>query len=177
MKGRIVSDQLATDWDHRIIDGLSYAMSQTEHTLGVGDTAWLRGQIENGSSDDKLKVATEIAVAFIRFSQDKKAQLAAAQSRIAGHIEHIKSLELEVEQLKAEKFRRFGNQDCWMYQGDGEDHLETLVCPVVIAPHKLIEIESQNQQLRELAREWCEAFETSNVKAVPDLIHRTERIG
>lgn len=42
MKGRIVSDQLATDWDHRIIDGLSYAMSQTEHTLGVGDTAWLR---------------------------------------------------------------------------------------------------------------------------------------
>lgn len=38
-------------------------------------------------------------------------------------------------------------------------------------------VADENQQLRELAREWCEAFETSNVKAVPDLIHRTKELG
>jgi len=37
-------------------------------------------------------------------------------------------------------------------------------------------VSDENQQLRELAREWCEAFETSNVKAIPDLIRRTKEI-
>ena len=38
------------------------------------------------------------------------------------------------------------------------------------------QITEENHQLRELARDWCEAFETSNVKAVPDLIHRTKEL-
>jgi hypothetical protein len=40
-------------------------------------------------------------------------------------------------ELKSIKMRRFNDKDCWIYQGDGEDHLESLVCPVVIRPQDL----------------------------------------
>lgn len=30
--------------------------------------------------------------------------------------------------------------DYWVWQGDGEDHLESLVCPVLIRPEDLIAI-------------------------------------
>jgi hypothetical protein len=42
--------------------------------------------------------------------------------------------------LRTERFRNFNNDECWVYQGDGEDHLESLVCPVVISAQKLIEL-------------------------------------
>lgn len=42
--------------------------------------------------------------------------------------------------LRTERFRRFNNDECWIYQGDGEDHLESLTCPVVISAEKLIEL-------------------------------------
>jgi len=38
------------------------------------------------------------------------------------------------------QFAHFANDECWIYQGDGEDHLESLTCPVVISPEKLMEI-------------------------------------
>jgi len=41
---------------------------------------------------------------------------------------------------KHNRFARFGNEECWIYQGDGEDHLESLVCPVVISPKDLLEL-------------------------------------
>lgn len=61
----------ATDQDHRIIDGVSYALKG--HIGGYDDVQRLREQIERGSSDDKMRTACEIAVAFIRWAQDLKA--------------------------------------------------------------------------------------------------------
>lgn len=49
-------------------------------------------------------------------------------------------LEGIVRDLERKKFRRFGEEDCWMWGGDGYDHLESLVCPVVIAPSDLLDI-------------------------------------
>lgn len=79
--------------------------------------------------------------------RERCSELTAAQQRIAGHIDHIKNLESEVEQLRAVKFKRFNNEDCWIYQGDGEDHLESLVCPVVVSPQKMIELETARHSL------------------------------
>lgn len=60
----------ATDQDHRIIDGVSYAL---KGQIGRDDDVKrLREQIEGGSSDDKMRTACEIAVAFIRWAQDLK---------------------------------------------------------------------------------------------------------
>lgn len=60
----------ATDWDHRIIDATSIALGGV--VGGSDDVARLMREIQVGPNPDKLKVACEIAVAFIRWSQDLK---------------------------------------------------------------------------------------------------------
>ena len=71
--GRTWSNPFITSvWDSKIIDATSIALGGT---IGrEDDVQRLREQIEGGSSEDKLKVACEIAVAFIRWSQDLKYQ-------------------------------------------------------------------------------------------------------
>lgn len=60
----------ATDWDHRIIDGVSVAL---HGQIGQpDDVERLMRQIQDGPSPDKLKTACEIAVAYIRWAQDLK---------------------------------------------------------------------------------------------------------
>lgn len=53
---------------------------------------------------------------------------------------HCEKLQAEINSLKEKQFAHFANEECWIYQGDGTDHLESLVCPVVISPQKLIEL-------------------------------------
>jgi hypothetical protein len=62
----------ATDHDHRIIDAVSYAL---KGRIGEDDDIQrLREQIEGGDSVDKMDTACEIAIAFIRWAQDLKAE-------------------------------------------------------------------------------------------------------
>lgn len=80
-------ENVATDWDHRIIDGVSIALSGK---IGSDDdVARLRKQIEEGESTDKLETACKISVAFIRWAQDLK--------------ERARVTEAELEKLKASK--------------------------------------------------------------------------
>lgn len=41
----------------------------------------------------------------------------------------------------------------WYWQGDGEDHLESLTCPVVISPEDLAELVAIAERAREVERE------------------------
>ena len=59
----------------------------------------------------------------------------------------IELKERQIQELKAQKFASFHNDECWIYQGDGEDRLESLVCPVVIAPATLLELINQRDEL------------------------------
>lgn len=101
-------------------------------------------------------------------------QLTAAQSRVDGLVEQCKSLEAEVAELRSIKFKRFYNEECWIYQGDGEDNLGSLVCPVVVSPEKMIELEKAQQRVEELERENAELadevakhfFDPLQIKAV-----------
>lgn len=56
-----------------------------------------------------------------------------------GHISEINNLKDQVADLNRQKFARFNNEDCWIYQGE-DDHLESLVCPVVISAKELIRL-------------------------------------
>ncbi|MET4160532.1 hypothetical protein ABIE61_000346 [Marinobacterium sp. MBR-111] len=56
-------------------------------------------------------------------------------------------------QLRIERFRQFGNEDCWIYGGDDHDNLETLVCPVVMQPQQLIEILQERDQLKAILQD------------------------
>ncbi len=49
----------------------------------------------------------------------------------------------KIDRLTVEKFRRFNNAECWIYQRNGENHLDTLKCPVVISPEELLSMQAE----------------------------------
>lgn len=57
----------------------------------------------------------------------------------------------EVERLTQERdtYIRLFKNEYWMWQGDGEDHLESLTCPVVISVTKMRALQQQVSALRE----------------------------
>lgn len=63
----------------------------------------------------------------------------AERAREACKNAYLKS-EQENAELKVKVFRYFNDEECWIWQGDGSDHLESLVCPVVIHPVDLMRI-------------------------------------
>ena len=67
----------------------------------------------------------------------------------AGFVAEINNLKEQVEELQQSKFKRFREDECWIYQGDGEDHLESLVCPVVVTVAQIKQIKAE--ALREAA--------------------------
>ena len=54
--------------------------------------------------------------------------------------EENKKLMKHLEFWQAMKYKHIHNEECWIYQGDGSDHLESLAVPVVIDAEKLIEL-------------------------------------
>lgn len=58
-------------------------------------------------------------------------------------VQEIKDLQDTVETLREQKFARFSNEECWIYQEDGDNKLDTLVCPVVISPRTLQKLINQ----------------------------------
>ncbi len=68
----------ATEHDQKIIDAVSVAMGGQ---IGREDDAErLVEQVVNGEGGNPVLTACEIAVAFIRFAQDLKTELAVARS-------------------------------------------------------------------------------------------------
>ena len=57
----------------------------------------------------------------------------------------------ELDDWKYKKFARFSEDECWLFQDDGEDHLESLICPVVMSKDKAIELTESRCQRDELA--------------------------
>lgn len=80
------------------------------------------------------------------------------ERRIDCILHENKRLRNEVEELRITKFKRFYDNDCWIYQEDGNNNLESLVCPVVISPECLIEKEKEIERLRALLQFALEGF-------------------
>jgi len=69
-----MKQHVTTDHDKNVLNAVSYAL---DGKIGQhDDIARLRHEIESGSNRDKLHVACEIAVAFIRWSRDLKTAIA-----------------------------------------------------------------------------------------------------
>jgi hypothetical protein len=52
----------------------------------------------------------------------------------------LRQCKQNLEDEKVKKFTRFNQEECWLFQDDGEDHLESLVAPVVVSPYKMQEL-------------------------------------
>jgi hypothetical protein len=66
--------------------------------------------------------------------------------------------ETELSISNAKRFARFNEEECWIFQDDGEDNLESLVCPVVMSVYKL-------QELLKAREEWQKIKSARHAKA------------
>ena len=94
-------------------------------------------------------------------------------------IENARQAE-KIGRLTAEKFRRFNNEECWIYQRNGENHLGTLTCPVVISPDRMGDIVAQDGTTIAIViplydgDEW--AANSMLIAAAPDLLEVCRRL-
>ena len=65
-------------------------------------------------------------------------------------------LNAEIHELREIKFRRFHDDECWIFSDDGEDYPESLACPVVMSAEKLRELLSYRVRIAELESEQSE---------------------
>lgn len=114
----------------------------------------LNEMIKNG---DLVPVTTElldgVAVRIKSFSQDEvmvgnegdchQNDLRTRCRKCEGYIQHIRDLDTEVKKLRDIKLVRFNKDDCWLWQGDGFDYPESLVCPVVMSADTLRDLLSK----------------------------------
>lgn len=77
---------------------------------------------------------------------DNAKEVERLQRRLDESIRREVQLEARVAELQRKTFARFHEDECWVWAGDGSDNLETLVCPVVIAPADLLALIGTGQQ-------------------------------
>lgn len=116
----------------------------------------------------------------------------ALKQRIDEFTQYKQRSDAEIQELKQQKFVRFNNEECWIYQGDETDCLGSLVCPVVIHPQTLMGIfatvarlEAERDKLRDEVSgifirhkiEWCglHGFFSSSDEETPCAVCRLEK--
>lgn len=70
-------------------------------------------------------------------SHELQQKLEAAEQALKSAEDRVDAYKLHVDEMRETQFRRFNNEECWIYQGDGEDYPESLICPVVISAEQL----------------------------------------
>ena len=61
-------------------------------------------------------------------------------------------LEEENRELRRKVFRQFGEEEYWIFSDDGEDYVESLVCPSVMSAAKLRELVKARAERDELLK-------------------------
>lgn len=100
--------------------------------------AWMN--VAKNSTDTAEKAVNDFAK-----MRDENHRLESENKKLrdwkSDHIQYIDMYRNEIKTLKETKFMKFNNDECWIYQEDGDNRLETLTCPVVISPARLLELE------------------------------------
>lgn len=85
--------------------------------------------------------------------QGSAPDVAKLQRNVSEAHKREEALEAYIRELQSRKFVKFAGEECWVWQGDGSDNLERLVCPVVIRPGDLMEIINRSQTSPDVAAE------------------------
>lgn len=59
-------------------------------------------------------------------------------------------LESDLRELRRKQFRRFDDDEYWIFMDDGEDYPESLICPVVISAQQFRDFMSLRDKLEDL---------------------------
>ena len=109
-----------------------------------------RTALEIADQVDAYVIRTSIgaeAAAMLRKQHAEIERLSAINTALASKSQTFVAenawLTEKIDRLTAEKFRRFNNAECWIYQRNGENPLDRLKCPVVISPEELLSMRAE----------------------------------
>tara|TARA_R110000822_G_scaffold58228_5_gene145758 strand:+ start:1798 stop:2286 length:489 start_codon:yes stop_codon:yes gene_type:complete len=135
------------------------AVSEPEQIeTGVIEVLGEDGQGREGSAEFDI---FELANEAVKKIQSLISQNENLKEKIKDIGYSYRKVEEERDELRILKFKRFNEEECWLYRGDGEDYLDSLVCPVVISPERLITIKNMS----------AEGFKNELIKASAAIIH------
>jgi len=77
-----------------------------------------------------------------------KFEIQKLQRMAAYLLKENEKLSATVRELNLKQFRWFNDDECWIWQGDGSDHLESLICPVVISARDLQPLIKMRDELK-----------------------------
>ena len=75
----------------------------------------------------------------------------------------------KLREVRVEKFKRFNEDEYWIFQDDGEDYIDSLMCPVVMSASKLRELIAVREQVVELTRQRDEILQTIYSAAIGEV--------
>ena len=82
----------------------------------------------------------------------KENDIEVLKQRLKDSFRREKLLQDRITELQRTTFARFNEEEYWIFQDDGEDYPESLVCPVVISADKLREFLDNREILEELKK-------------------------
>ncbi|QDP55930.1 MAG: hypothetical protein GOVbin8609_62 [Prokaryotic dsDNA virus sp.] len=80
-------------------------------------------------------------------------------------------LEAENRELRRTRLKDFNNEEYWIFLDDGEDYIESLVCPITMSASKLRELVNYRNQEKEhlhLFLQWFNSLEDINYSFLTD---------
>lgn len=84
------------------------------------------------------------------------------ESEILSHISSITYLIQVLKEEREKKFKKFNNEECWIYSATEDNHLETLACPVVISAVDLQELINTKNEFERISNINVEVLEIIN---------------
>lgn len=86
------------------------------------------------------------------YARELERQLSSVRARLGGFISQAEASEKERSELRLQLSKWMAKrEDLWVWQGDGEDHLESLTCDVLIDPQALLGLFSTIADLAEVS--------------------------
>ena len=100
------------------------------------------------NSDDMIIQTTEAALKEIKRLTTELSKETVRKEAAYANEQRLENDNLE---LRRRIFARFNEDECWIFQDDGHDYPESLVCPVVMSAGKLRELMAARSERDEMA--------------------------
>lgn len=128
------------EWITECVDNILYPLSHGDDDLANEVNAFGAASVKLLKINNQSIIASEKE---FKRTQELEKQLEETRQKLTDSLKWESKQQKEIEELRHTRFKKFNNEECWVYQV-GEDNItHSLVCPVVISAEDIRTIEKQ----------------------------------
>lgn len=83
-------------------------------------------------------------------------------------------LQQQVDELKRKRFWHFNNEECWAWDSDGNNYIDSLFCPIVISAQDMKDILGHAKEMAVEANQLAGAFGAADYDQIVERIENAE---